>query len=165
MATNSSLPAPAPPTPVEQGRAALARHAWGEAFEQLTKADAQGQLDGGDLELLATAAWWTGQLPQAIEVRERSYAAAMKANRLEAAVMAAVSLARDNVYRAADSMSAAWARRAERSLENVPENAAHGWLAIVRSFRAAMSAISIPRSRRRPWPRRSGGDWRIGMLR
>ncbi|WP_166790393.1 adenylate/guanylate cyclase domain-containing protein [Cryobacterium tagatosivorans] len=138
MATKSSSPAPAAPTLVEQGRAALARHAWGEALEQLATADAQGQLDAGDLELLATAAWWTGQLPLAIEVRERSYAAAMKANQPAVAARAAIALARDNVYRAADSMSAAWARRAERLLESVPENAGHGWLAIVRSFRAAM---------------------------
>lgn len=138
MVTNSSSPAPTAPSLVEQGRAALARHAWGEAFEHLAQADTQGRLDASDLELLAKAAWWTGQLPLAIDVRERSYAAAMKANESKVAAMAAIALARDNVFRSADSMSAAWVRRAERLLESVPENAAHGWLAIVRSVRAAM---------------------------
>src|SRR5687767_6986136 len=39
--------------PVQVGRAAMARHAWQEAFDQLSQADGQGLLSGADLEALA----------------------------------------------------------------------------------------------------------------
>ena len=42
--------------PVEAGRDALARHAWTEAYDQLTLADSQSPLGGGDLESLSQAA-------------------------------------------------------------------------------------------------------------
>jgi hypothetical protein len=53
---------------VDAGRQALARHAWSEAYDLLRTADARGELDTGDLVLLADAAWWTGNLPEAIDI-------------------------------------------------------------------------------------------------
>jgi class 3 adenylate cyclase len=121
----------------EQGRAALLRHAWGEALEKLTQADVDGELSPVDLDAFAEAAWWNGKLQQAIELRERAYAAATRADQPEAAVMLAIKLARDNVFRSSDVMSGAWLQRAERLLEGVDENVGHGWLAATTSFRAA----------------------------
>ena len=60
---------------IEAGRSALARHEWRAAFDALSKADAQERLDPEVLELLAEAAWWTGQLPVTIDTRERAFAA------------------------------------------------------------------------------------------
>ena len=48
-------------------RAAMERHDWRVAFEALTTADASTKLPPEGLELLADAAWWTGQLPLAID--------------------------------------------------------------------------------------------------
>ena len=123
----------------EQGRAALARHAWGEALEKLTAADADGGLGPSDLDAYADAAWWNGRLEHAIELRERAYAAATKAEDVEAAVTVAIKLARDNAYRASDAMAGAWIQRAERMLDGVPENIGHGWLAVTKGFRAALT--------------------------
>src|SRR5919107_3191725 len=78
----------------DQGRAALARHAWGEALEKLTQADAAGELTPTDLDAYADAAWWNGRLEQAIDLRERAYTAATRANTPEAAVIVAIKLAR-----------------------------------------------------------------------
>ncbi len=141
MARETSVEAPSGPEPslAEQGRAALARHAWGEALEKLTEADAAGDLSPGDLDAYADAAWWNGRLEQAIELRERAYAAATRGDRPEAAVMVAIKLARDNVYRSSDALSGAWIQRAERLLEGVEENPGHGWLAATKSFRAAIT--------------------------
>ena len=141
MARETSVEAPSGPEPslAEQGRAALARHAWGEALEKLTEADAKGDLSPSDLDAYADAAWWNGRLEQAIELRERAYAAATRAGRPEAAAMVAIKLARDNVYRSSDALSGAWIQRAERLLEGVEENAGHGWLAVTKSFRAAVT--------------------------
>jgi class 3 adenylate cyclase len=127
------------PSLAEQGRAALVRHAWGEALEKLTRAEAEGGLSAPDLDAYADAAWWNGRLEQAIELRERAYAAATQAGQPEAAAMVAIKLARDNVYRSSDALSGAWLQRAERLLEGVDENPGHGWLAATAAFRAAVT--------------------------
>jgi class 3 adenylate cyclase len=128
-----------PPSLAEQGRLALARHAWGEAFERLTEADAAGPLSAEELDIFAEASWWNGHLEQAIELRERAYGAATRDGRPDLAAMVAIKLARDNVYRSSDTMARAWLQRAERLLEGVEENAGHGWLAATASFRAAIT--------------------------
>ena len=121
-----------------QGRDALARHAWGEALERFTEADAAGELSPAELDEYATAAWWNGGLTQAIEIRERAYGAASRANQMDVAVMLALELARDNVYRTSDPLAAAWLQRAERLLTGVEENWGHGWLAATKAFRSAL---------------------------
>ena len=141
MAPETSVEAQTGPEPslAEQGRAALARHAWGEALEKLTAADAEGDLSPPDIDAYADAAWWNGRLEQAIELRERAYTAAMRAGQPEAAVMVAIKLAADNVYRSSDALSGAWLQRAERLLDGVDENPGHGWLAATKAFRAAVT--------------------------
>ncbi|HET6820616.1 MAG TPA: DNA-binding response regulator, partial [Candidatus Limnocylindria bacterium] len=82
-------------------RAAMERHDWRVAFEALSTADASTKLPPEGLELLADAAWWTGQLPLAIDARERAYAGAMRDGNVEAAVAAAIRLAHNNLLRMA----------------------------------------------------------------
>jgi class 3 adenylate cyclase len=122
----------------ERATQALGRHEWRAAFDLLSDADAREALAGDDLELLAQAAWWTGQLPAAIGARERAYAGAVKAGDIQTAVIAAVSLARDNLFRMSTTVANAWLNRAERLLQDVPDQVGHGWLAGVRSFHAAL---------------------------
>src|SRR5205823_13898754 len=97
-----------------------------------------GQLTPPDLETLAQAAWWTGQLPVAIDARERAYAAATKSGDVQTAVVAAINLGTDNMLRHAYPVADAWLNRAERLLEGLPENPGHGWLAVGRSFQGAL---------------------------
>jgi class 3 adenylate cyclase len=123
---------------LERASAAMQQHAWREAYDLLALADARGQLRPAELETLAQAAWWTGQLPVAIDARERAYAAATKAGDMEAAVQAAISLGTDNLLRHAYPTADGWMNRAERLLEGAPENRGHGWLAIARGFQAAL---------------------------
>jgi len=112
----------------------MGRHAWGEAYELLRAADGRGALETHDLELLAESAWWTGRLPEAIEVRERAYGAATKVGDVETAVTVAIGLGRDNLLRNDVTVANAWLNRAERLLENVPEGRGQGFLAACRSF-------------------------------
>jgi class 3 adenylate cyclase len=130
------------PTLHERVSQAFERRAYREAYELLADADALGALSPEELELLAQAAWWIGRLPQAIEVRERAYAGAMKAGDGRAAVIAAINLGRDNLLRNAIAVSNAWLNRAERLLHDAPEGVAHGWLAATRSFYHALSGDS-----------------------
>jgi class 3 adenylate cyclase len=123
---------------VEAARAALARHEWRAAFDGLTAADAKEALSPEQLDLLASAAWWTGQLPIAIETRERAFAAALKAGDMQTAVIVAINLARDHIFKLAMPAAEAWIKRAERMLEGLEENPGHGWVAGVRAGIAAV---------------------------
>ena len=130
---------PAAPPIVEQASAALERHEWRSAFDMLTAADGRGELGPDGLELLALASWWTGQLPLAIEARERAYAAAIKTGDTPTAVAAAIGLGRDHLFRLQTAVGNGWLNRAAKMLEGVPENAGHGWLAGCRAFHAALT--------------------------
>jgi class 3 adenylate cyclase len=122
------------PSLADRAKAALGRHAWREAFDLFTQADAQGALSPEEFELLAQSAWWVGQLPSAIEARERAYAASMKAGNHMMAAVAAINLGRDNLIRNAPSVATAWLNRAEGVLKGVDEGIAHGWLAVIRGL-------------------------------
>lgn len=123
---------------IEAAIAALDRHEWRAAFEGLSSADAEQPLTPEGLELLATAAWWTGQLPVAIEMRERAFAEASKAGDYFTAVEVAINLARDHVFKLAIPAAAAWIKRAEKMLEGLEENPGHGWVAGVKATLASV---------------------------
>jgi len=124
---------------VDAARAALARHEWRSAFDGLSAADAKETLTPEALELLAQAAWWTGQLPVAIESRERAFAGALKSGDMQTAVQVALNLARDNIFRLSVPVAQAWIRRAEQMLEGLEENPGHGWLAGVKAAIASVA--------------------------
>ena len=123
---------------LDTARAALARHEWRAAFDALAVADAKDGLEPDGLALLAEAAWWTGQMPVAIETRERAFAHAIKAGDMQTAVMVAINLARDYMLSLKTSPAQAWVKRAEQMLEGLDENPGHGWLAVVRAGLAAV---------------------------
>jgi len=123
---------------LEAAIAALDRHEWRAAFDGLSAADAEQPLSPEGLELLATAAWWTGQLPVAIETRERAFADASKAGDFLTAVEVAINLARDHVFKLAMPVAKAWIKRAERMLEGLEENLGHGWVAGVKATIASV---------------------------
>lgn len=84
------LPAPAaPPDPAQISRDALARHAWQEAFEQLSQADRDGQLSGVDLAALALAAFFGAHADGEVAIKERAFKAyEAEGNGLRAAYLA-----------------------------------------------------------------------------
>lgn len=63
----------APVDPLLDGRDALARHAWPEAFELLSQADREGQLSGPDLENLAVAAFFAARADLELDIKERAF--------------------------------------------------------------------------------------------
>ena len=132
-----------PPTPtagtdpLEAGRAALARHAWPEAFEQLSLADRAGQLSGSDLESLALAAFFAARADVELDVKERAFKAhEAEGNELRAAYQA-LDVARRYGMAGKSSIASAWTRRAERIIGSDGETYVHGYLALVRSEVAA----------------------------
>ncbi|MBI3976052.1 MAG: hypothetical protein HY334_06645 [Armatimonadetes bacterium] len=114
---------------LQNGRAAIARHAWREAFDLLAAADASTGLPPEDLESLAKAAWWTGRLDACIDARERAYRSYLDQGNLRRAALMALELAHDCDFKRAASIAAGWQSRAERHLAEVPESPEHGYLA------------------------------------
>jgi class 3 adenylate cyclase len=121
------------PEALRVGRAAFARHAWREAFEQLSQADAATTLQGPDLESLAVAAFFAGHADLRVEIAQRSFVAYQSAGDAIRAAFVALEIAAAFVLRGKLSVATAWMRRAERLLDGRPETYAHGYLALMRS--------------------------------
>ncbi|MGQ0550740.1 MAG: adenylate/guanylate cyclase domain-containing protein [Armatimonadota bacterium] len=113
---------------LEAARSAIKRHAWREAFDLFTAADASAPLSPERLEELGDAAWWTGRLAACITARERAYAAYIEAGNHRRAAMIAIALAKDFFAKREASVATAWLSRAERLLQNEPDNVEHGYL-------------------------------------
>lgn len=111
---------------LESGRDAVRRHAWREAFDFLTAADKAGGLNAADLEGLAEAAWWNGQVDRCISARERAFALRLEAGEPRRAALVALDLAKDNTFRPA--IGAAWFSQAQRLLQDEPVGIEHGYL-------------------------------------
>jgi class 3 adenylate cyclase len=118
---------------LESGRRAVDRRAWPEAHEALTGANAVGELEAGDLEILAKSAWWVGRQNEAIAVFERAYARYTERGDRSRAAFIALTLRRANVAKLAASVAQGWLTRAERLLEDEPESVAHGYLALAQA--------------------------------
>jgi class 3 adenylate cyclase len=113
---------------LEAGREAVERHAWSEGYELLKESDTAGTIPPADLERLAGAAWWIGQLDDCISARERAFAAYMEAGDPRRAAMVAIMLAKDQYFKGASSIGTGWVNRAERLLADEPECIEQGYL-------------------------------------
>jgi tetratricopeptide (TPR) repeat protein len=119
--------------PVRAGRDALARHAWLEAFEQLSQADREGDLSGADLEALALASFFGAHAEGELTAKERAFKAyEAEGNELRAAYLA-IDVARSYGYAGKYSIASAWKRRAERLIGTEGATYAHGYLALIAS--------------------------------
>ena len=123
---------------LESARAAAGRQALREAYAAYSEVD-ERELTPEDLERFADSAWWTGKLDQAIEVRERAYAAFSAAEDKRGAARLALTLSWDHLNRGAFAVSRGWFANAERLLEGLPEAAEHGRLALSRGFTTLMA--------------------------
>lgn len=112
----------------ERARDAFAQHRWSEAIELLRAADAGGALTTSDLDAYGEVAWWMGRLEEAIEVRERAFAAHKAAGDPRRAAATALALANDYSHRLLSPVASGWVRRAERLLRDLPESREHGYL-------------------------------------
>ena len=116
---------------LEEARAAAESHAWRTAYDAYSRADAR-ELTPDDLEKIADAAYWTGNIDEAIAFRERAYAGFASAGEPTRAARLALTLSWNHMGRAAYAIANGWFAKAERLLEDVPESVEHGHLLIAR---------------------------------
>ncbi|HEY1370738.1 MAG TPA: LuxR C-terminal-related transcriptional regulator [Gaiellaceae bacterium] len=77
---------------LERGRSAWTEHAWNEAYEALTRADAEAPLSADDLELLGVVLYMLGRIEEFGVVLERAYKAHLDAGETLRAARAAFYL-------------------------------------------------------------------------
>jgi class 3 adenylate cyclase len=122
--------------PLEAGRQAARNRAWRDAYDLLQQANGDGLLGAEDLEHLAEAAWWTGRLEEAIDFRERSYAAFTAAGEPRRAALGAIKLSLDHGAKGDYAIAGGWFSRAESLLAAEPEGFEHGHLELARGIGA-----------------------------
>lgn len=126
--------------PLLEGREALARRAWDEAFHHLSEADATGQLGPEDLDGLAEAAWASGHPDAYLPARERAHSGYLDQGNTRKAASMALQLAADYFPRGDFAVASGWRNTAERLLEGEPECVEHGRLALNRAALALILA-------------------------
>jgi tetratricopeptide (TPR) repeat protein len=120
-------------TLLARARDSVARQAWDEAFDLLSKADGQIPLRRKELAQLADAAYLSGHPEASLEACERLHEAGFKKNDLVGAAAAAVRVAHLVRDAGQEALFQAWIRRAEVLLVGVPESAVHGHLALAQA--------------------------------
>jgi class 3 adenylate cyclase len=122
---------------VVSGRAAIAAHDWTRALGLLRDADRAGELEPGDMEQLAEAAFWMGHLEECIAARERAYAGLVQEGDVRGAALVALHLAFHHAGRNALAVAGGWLENAVTLLAEEPECAEQGWLAWIQAIVAA----------------------------
>jgi class 3 adenylate cyclase len=107
---------------VDVARKAVERRAWSDARDAFHEVDQEMALTAQDLELLADAAWWSGEPDETGYLEQGS--------NLDAARVA-VLLAYLAARRLAMSVVAGWMGRAHRLLDGEPESMVHAELKVV----------------------------------
>lgn len=90
--------------------------------------------DPAELERAADAAWWEGELEDALALRQRAHSGYSTAGDGPHAAFVAVRLCFEHFDRGEPSIGMGWLKRAERDLQDVPPCVEHGWVAMAQGF-------------------------------
>jgi class 3 adenylate cyclase len=120
---------------LEEARTAAARQAWRAAYGAYSTLDPT-ELEPADLEDFASAAWWSGRIEQAIELRENAFAGFTSTGDPRGAARMAILLCWDYQARGSFSVSTGWQATAERLLAGVPESVEHSRLGALQGLMA-----------------------------
>jgi DNA-binding CsgD family transcriptional regulator/tetratricopeptide (TPR) repeat protein len=121
---------------LQSGRAAYAQNAWRDAYEALEAADRSAPLGAKDLELLATAAFLTGKMPEGQEALERAHDAHLGAGDRLPAARLAVMLGMNLALAGEIGAAGGWFGRAHRLVEEEGiECVEQGYLMLPAAFR------------------------------
>lgn len=114
-------------------RAAYARRDWPAARNGLLAARTTAGLELQDLDALADAMWWLGNIPESQSVAEELYRGLAAGGDRPAAAMKAIALSLQWGMRGDYVVASGWLNRARRLLQDLPERAEHGYLLYLES--------------------------------
>jgi len=112
---------------LEEARDAFRHHDWAAARERFTAARSAGELAAADLDALADAAWWLGDVDEASAVLEAAVRRHLVEGRPGPAAMSAIGIAVNHFLRGDGVVASGWVGRARRLLRDAPEGPEHGY--------------------------------------
>ena len=118
---------------ITSARAAFARRDWPAARLGLLSAKTATDLELRDLDALAEAMWWLGNIPESLSVAEELYRGLAGAGDRPAAAMKAIILSLQWGSRGDLVVASGWINRARRLLQDLPEGPEHGYLLYLES--------------------------------
>ena len=130
--------------PLDDARAAALRQAWRAAYAAYSGVDEE--LGAADLESYGEAAWWSGNLDEAIALRERAYGAYSADGDALGAARLALTVGWDYEGRGSFAVAGGWLANAERLLEDQPEAPEHGRLALIHGITAMFAEGDLRRA-------------------
>lgn len=116
-------------------RSAAARQTWRAAYAAYRDVD-PGELTAADLEHFGEAAWWSGQIDEAIRHREKAFAAYTAAGDDRGAARIALMLTWDYEGKGAFAVSNGWFASAERLVAGLDEGREHAFLLLTKGLGA-----------------------------
>jgi ATP/maltotriose-dependent transcriptional regulator MalT len=118
-----------------RGREASERRAWLDAYEALSRADAQAPLGPADLDLLAVAASMVGRMDDYLEVLERAHHGYLDDGEVLPAARAALTIGLNLAVQGQIGPAGGWFGRARRLIEREGKDCVEqGWLFIPLAF-------------------------------
>ncbi|WP_181038865.1 hypothetical protein [Arthrobacter sp. Y81] len=118
---------------ITSARAAFARRDWPAARLGLLTARTTTDLELQDLDALAEATWWLGNIPESLSVAEELYRGLTAGGDRPAAAMKAIVLSLQWGMRGDLMVASGWLNRARRLLQDLPERPEHGYLLYLES--------------------------------
>ena len=115
-------------------RQALSERAWADAFDLFVSADAETVLSAEDLVGMSDAAFWSGNVPCALDAMQRAHAGFLEEGDLPKAADAALVACRLCAMQGDLAVAGGWLERARRDLTDVPECFAHAHLAFMETY-------------------------------
>jgi DNA-binding NarL/FixJ family response regulator len=109
---------------LERGRNAFTRHAWSEAFDQLSTADSESPLEAEDLERLGSAAALIGKDDDNSAIAARAYDAFVGDGELTRAARCAFWIGMKLLERGEMAQGGGWLTRAQRLVDESGEDCA-----------------------------------------
>lgn len=114
---------------LDRGRDSFGRHAWGNAFAQLSRADRESSLEAEDLERLAVAAYMVGKDDDCAGAWTRAHHGYLHRGNTAAASRCAFWQACGLYFKGDMAPAMGWVARGRRVLETTEEDSVeHGWL-------------------------------------
>src|SRR5690349_19008403 len=104
---------------LEQARAAYARYAWDQSYQELLRADSSAPLALEDLERLAWAAGHSGRVPEMLATLERLFQAALDAGEPARAARAAFWAGLRLLGAGEPGRASGWLARAQRVVDEL----------------------------------------------
>jgi len=118
---------------ITSARAAYARRDWPAVRNGLLAARTTTGLELQDLNALADAMWWLGNIPESQSVAEELYRGLTAGGDRPAAAMKAIVLSLQWGMRGDLVVASGWLNRARRLLQGLPERTEHGYLLYLES--------------------------------